>query len=45
MKKKSISHYWDDDVLAWLRKEAKRLDRSVSWVLNQLVRKELSKRN
>lgn len=37
-KKSSISHYWDADVIDWLRKEAKRLDRSVSWVLNNMVR-------
>ena len=41
MKKKSISHYWDKDVLEWLKKEAKRTDRSVSWILNNMVRSKM----
>lgn len=43
MNKTSISHYWDEDVLAWLKKDSKRQDRSVSWLLNNYMKEIMSR--
>jgi hypothetical protein len=39
--KKTIAFYLDDSIIEWLRDEAEKNDRSVSWVLNELLIKQM----
>jgi len=42
--KKRTTVTLDEEVLAWLKKRAIELDRSVSWVVNKLVKREIKER-
>lgn len=38
--KQKTSVTLDADVLEWLKRKARELDRSVSWIINEMVKKE-----